>query len=92
MERGDKLVVGKEFFVILLYDKTGFYKSVVALSRDEVLAKTYKVSHALTKSLICCSLPFEGKWKENAWGLVPDLSLPPDFKQALVEIDRHGED
>src|SRR5271169_5392224 len=90
-KRADGLTEGRQFFVTLLFNQEGFYTSVVGLCRDTVMAKAYTRSHVI-KSLVACSLIFEGKWVLVNNMLVPSISLPEDFREELVSLDKNRND
>ena len=73
--------------VIQLFDREGYYSSVMA-ETDEGVHAAAEMKSSRVKGLVACSLPFLGKWdKPNT---VMDVTLPPDFKEVLAEIDRPG--
>jgi hypothetical protein len=57
------------FFVIQLFDKSGYFTSIMGNSIEEVKEK---VSKKVKFIGIACSLPFQGKW----FGKIPDVSCP----------------
>ena len=76
------MIRGDLFFVIQCFDREGYYSSCYAHSLREVL----RLASARTnKAFVAMSLPFEGRWSPQG---VPDVSLPPDFKEALATVDR----
>ena len=87
MSRADGLIVNQEFFVTQLFDKDGYNTAVTGLCQDDVVAKAYKKTHAM-KSLIACSIIFEGSWKDG----IPDVSLPPGHKAELAVVDKGRQD
>lgn len=70
------------FFVIQCFDRDGYFTSVRGDSLDTVRQEAKK---RMNKNFIAMSLPFEGKWSEAH---LPDVSLPPDFKEALLSVDK----
>ena len=76
----------KPFFVIQCFDSGGYFTSLRGDSPDVVREEAKKRAN---KNLVCMSLPFEGKW--NAAEL-PDVTLPPDFKEVLASVNRGGGD
>ena len=72
----------KPFFVIQCFDYDGYFTSVRGDTPDAVRQEAKK---RMNKSFIAMSLPFEGKWSAHH---LPDVSLPPDFKEALVSVDK----
>ena len=85
--RADGLAVGHQFFVTLLYDKEGYYTSVLGLSKDEVICKAYQRTQQI-RGLVACSLIFEGKWN----GSMPDITPPDDMKVALASLEKGRDD
>ncbi len=81
--RVDDLIIGQQFFATLLFDKDGYYTTIVGLCRDSVVSKAYHKTRAI-KSLIACSTVFEGVWRDG----IPDVSLPPDHQTELASIDK----
>jgi hypothetical protein len=86
-QRADGLSVGHQFFVTLLYDKDGYYTSVVGLCKDSVVCKAYARTQKVP-GLVACSLIFEGKWN----GQTPDVSPPEDMKAALAPLEKGRDD
>jgi hypothetical protein len=61
-------------------------------NEEEMRAKIQKRSFQIN-FLTCCSLIFEGSWNIVHGMLLPDVTLPPDFKIELASVDkRHDED
>lgn len=78
-----KLLPGAPFFAVLLYDRTGYYSSVVAMTEADVRRKTFERTKNLA-ALVACTVPFQGCWD----GLVPDVSAPPEHKVSLRSLER----
>lgn len=81
---------GINFYVILLFEHTGYYGSVCGISLEEV-RQAAQVRSSKAKSLVACSLPFQGKWVPSAFNkgsMIRDVSLPEDFRLALTHLDR----
>lgn len=78
--RADGLTVGQPFFVIQFFDREGYFSSCLAHTEAEVKEKASK--RAL-KTYIAFTVPFPGTWEGN----IPNISMPPDFKEALACID-----
>lgn len=76
----------KPFFVIQCFDPGGYFTSVRGDSPDAVREEVRKRA---SKNFIAMSLPFEGTWSANH---LPDVSLPPDFKEALASINKTRDD
>lgn len=74
--------------VVALYNVEGYYSSVFAESRDELL-KAVETRVAKIKGLIACSIPFEGSWTSDG---MPSVTLPPEWKETLSVLDRSRED
>lgn len=66
----DYFQVGDDFWVIQLFDKAGYYKSVLAASPDQAIM-LMEVKYANWVG-VACSLPFQGKWE----GKMPDITCP----------------
>ncbi len=75
------------FFASQLFDREGYYTTLIASSVEELRAAVAKRTAAL-KGLIACSLPFEGAWR----GRTPDVTLPPEYKTELAVIDHSIKD
>lgn len=76
----------KPFFVIQCFDSGGYFTSLRGDSSDAVREEAKK---RVNKNYVAMSLPFEGKWSA---GHLPDVSLPPDFKEALAPVDKSRDD
>ena len=74
------------FFVIQCFDRDGYFTSVRADSLDAVREEASK---RMNRNFIAMSLPFEGAWSK---GELPDLTLPPDFKEGLSSINKTARD
>jgi hypothetical protein len=79
------------FWVVQLYEKDSYFTSVVADTLDELLIK---VAAKNIKTLVACSLPFQGRWVpyNGTNDLIPDVSLPSDWKDAMGSLAKHRED
>lgn len=81
---------GSNFYAILLFEHTGYYGSVCGISLEEV-RQAAQARSSKAKSLVACSLPFEGKWIESEFNqglMMRDVSMPEDFHLALAHLDR----
>jgi hypothetical protein len=78
-----KLLPGEPFFAVVLYDRTGYYSSVIARTEAEVRLRTGVRTKSLG-SLVACTVPFHGHWA----GQVPDVSTPPEYKADLRALER----
>jgi hypothetical protein len=84
--RSDGLVPGVPFFAVLLFDK-GYYAAVTSHDLGALRAAV-TVRTARVKSLVACTVPFEGMWR----GHLPDVTLPEAFEEELVTLNRQGDD
>jgi len=85
--RADGLTVGAEFWVAHVFDQGGYFRCIVAPTRDAVLQKTAEATAKL-KLITAASIPFKGTWNNGT----PDVTMPPDFKAALASIDKPSRD
>ena len=76
------------FLVVALYENGGYYSSVIATTREELL-KAVEVRTSKVKQLVACSVPFEGYWTSDG---IPNVTLPPEWKEALSSLDKKRED
>jgi len=40
------------------------------------------------KTLFACSLPFQGRWFQGISCLIPDVSIPTEWKEALSSLEK----
>lgn len=74
------------FFVIQCFDEQGYHSSALAPTLAECKELASKKKH---KTFVAMSVPFEGRWSPSG---VPDVTLPADFKRALVTVDKNVDD
>jgi hypothetical protein len=75
---GDYFNVRENFWVIQLFDKAGYYKSVLASSRAQAVELAKAKTNGSWQGM-ACSLPFMGQWEGN----IPDVSCPWDELKCL---------
>lgn len=85
--RADGLTPGERFFVTLLFDRNGFYTSVLAPTEADVMAKAARRMEAV-KSINAQSPLYEGRWN----GHVPDISMPEEIRAVCGAWWGKGED
>jgi hypothetical protein len=83
MPRADGLVPGEAFLVVQLFDRSGYYSSVLGRTPLDLAREAAKRS--MGKYLVFCTMPFEGRWSDSG---VPEVTMPPDFKEALAAINK----
>ena len=79
---------GAPYFVIQCFDREGYHSSCLARTESEArdMARSKDA-----KFYIAFSTPFAGAWAAD--GRTPDITMPPEFKEALASINRSaGED
>ena len=86
-ERTDRPQPGQAFFAVQLFDRAGYYSSVVAVTEADVKQKTAQRTAKLTV-LVACTVPFAGRWS----GSTPDVSAPPEVKEAVRALEHEGRD
>jgi hypothetical protein len=77
--RADGLTPNEPFWVIGLYDKEGYYASVVAPTFEGVLAKAAARMDRNPTLTLAAQWPFQGTWAPSTLGdgVVPDVTPPP---------------
>lgn len=80
------------FWCLQMFDSEGCHGSVRADERDQLIQKAAKIS--ASKNIIACSLPYRALWVPSSIGpgLVPDVSLPTNWKDALASLDKGKEE
>jgi len=85
--RADGLTPGERFFVILLFDRGGFYTSILAPTESETMAKAAQRIEAV-KSINAQSPLYEGRWD----GHLPDISMPEEARVVCGALFGNRED
>lgn len=87
MNRADGLVVGQPFRVLLLFDRHGFYASVLAPTDPELVGRAADRLRRVPGA-IAASTPYAGTWN----GSVPDVSMPSETRAALSSLRQSPSD
>ena len=78
---------GQPFFVVQIFDRAGYYSSILATTEVSAQQRTAERTTRLP-SLVFCTVPFRGTWA----GTIPDVSAPPEHKEATRALEPNGED
>lgn len=80
-----KLGVHQPFYVVLMFDQSGFHSAEMAPSLGELYV--YVGKRTTAKSITAASLPFQGSWAKVDGMTLPNVSVPADWDKSFLPKD-----